>query len=81
MLLAEDVERYVPTAAVHDSSGATIDWNPRVLIPVMFQMLKSQKTEIDTLKELGNTGGSGDTPGQAEDTPGQAEDTPGQAED
>lgn len=50
MLIAEDVEAYLPKAEVKNEKGETEDWSERVLIPAMFAMIKSQKTEIELLK-------------------------------
>lgn len=50
MLIAEDVETYIPKAAVKNENGETEDWSERVLIPAMFAMIKSQKNQIDELK-------------------------------
>lgn len=50
MLIAEDVETYLPTAAVKNEEGLTDDWSERILIPAMFAMIKSQKEQIDTMK-------------------------------
>lgn len=50
MLIAEDVETYLPTAAVKNEEGLTNDWSERILIPAMFAMIKSQKEQIDTMK-------------------------------
>lgn len=51
MLLAEDVEKHMPEAAVYNKDGKIEDWNYRVMIPTMFTMLKQQKSEIDSLKQ------------------------------
>ena len=51
MLIAEDVETYLPTAAVKNEEGLTDDWSERILIPAMFAMLKSQKEQIDAMKK------------------------------
>ena len=51
MLIAEDVEKYLPTAAVKNEEGLTDDWSERILIPAMFAMIKSQKEQIDTIKK------------------------------
>ena len=52
MFLAEDIEQKIPSAAVY-KNGKIEDWNYRVMIPVMFQMLKSQKNQIVSLtKEI-----------------------------
>lgn len=50
MLIAEDVETCLPTAAVKNEEGLTDDWSERILIPAMFAMIKSQKEQIDTMK-------------------------------
>lgn len=51
MLIAEDVETYLPTAAVKNEKGLTDDWSERILIPAMFAMIKSQKEQIDAMKK------------------------------
>jgi len=51
MPIAEDVETYLPTAAVKNEEGLTDDWSERILIPAMFAMLKSQKEQIDAMKK------------------------------
>lgn len=51
MLIAEDVEQYAPLAADHNEDGQVEDWNYRVMIPYMFQMIKSQKKIIDGLNK------------------------------
>ena len=50
MFLAEDVEKYFPLAVDH-ADGLAENWNERIMVPAMFAMLKSQKSEIDTLKQ------------------------------
>lgn len=50
MLIAEDVETYLPKAAVKNEKGETEDWSERVLIPAMFAMIKSQKKQIDIME-------------------------------
>lgn len=50
MFIAEDVEEHFPQAATH-MNGQIEDWNYRMMIPAMFAMIKSQKFEIDNLKE------------------------------
>lgn len=50
MFIAEDVEKYVPIAVDHNEEGKTENWNERVMIPIMFQMIKSQKEQIDNLQ-------------------------------
>lgn len=51
MLIAEDVETYLPTAAVKNEEGLTDDWSERILIPAMFAMIKSQKEQMDAMKK------------------------------
>lgn len=50
MFIAEDVEKYFPLAVDH-VDGLAENWNERIMIPAMFAMLKSQKSEIDTFKQ------------------------------
>lgn len=50
MFIAEDVERYFKIGVDHNESGQAENWNYRVMIPTMFQMLKSQKEQLDLLK-------------------------------
>lgn len=50
MFIAEDVEEYFPEATRHQN-GLVEDWNERIMIPAMFAMIKSQKSEIDLLKQ------------------------------
>lgn len=50
MFIAEDVEEHFPQAATH-ANNQIEDWNYRMMIPAMFAMIKSQKSEIDNLKE------------------------------
>lgn len=51
MFIAEDVEKYAPLAVDHNEKGQAENWNYRVMIPYMFQMLKSQKETIDNLTD------------------------------
>lgn len=50
MFIAEDVEKYFPLAVDH-ADGLAENWNERIMVPAMFAMLKSQKSEIDMLKQ------------------------------
>lgn len=50
MFIAEDVEKYFKIGVDHNEQGQAENWNYRVMIPAMFQMIKSQKNEIDLLK-------------------------------
>ena len=51
MFIAEDVEKYFPEAVEYRESGEVEDWNYRIMIPAMFQMIKSQKETIDNQKK------------------------------
>ena len=50
MFRAEDVDEYFPLAVDH-IDGKPENWNERIMIPAMFAMIKSQKSEIDLLKQ------------------------------
>ena len=50
MFIAEDVDEYFPLAVDH-IDGKPENWNERIMIPAMFAMIKSQKSEIDLLKQ------------------------------
>ena len=50
MFRAEDVDKYFPLAVDH-IDGKAENWNERIMIPAMFAMIKSQKSEIDLLKQ------------------------------
>lgn len=56
MFIAEQVEEHLPIAVDLTEDGLAESWNERILIPVMFQMIKDQKTKIDEqeneIKEL-----------------------------
>lgn len=49
MFIAENVEKYAPLAVDHNEKGQADNWNYKVIIPIMFQMIKSQKDTIDNL--------------------------------
>lgn len=51
MFIAEDVDKYFPLAVDHNTYGLPENWNERIMIPAMFAMIKSQKSEIDLLKQ------------------------------
>lgn len=51
MFIAEDVCEHFPEASRNNPDGEVEDWNERVMIPAMFQMIKSQKSTIDSLAE------------------------------
>lgn len=50
MFRAEDVDKYFSLAVDH-IDGKAENWNERIMIPAMFAMIKSQKSEIDLLKQ------------------------------
>ena len=50
MFIAENVEAFFPEATRHQN-GLVENWNERIMIPAMFAMIKSQKSEIDLLKQ------------------------------
>ena len=50
MFSAEDVNMYFHLAVDH-IDGKAENWNERIMIPAMFAMIKSQKSEIDLLKQ------------------------------
>lgn len=49
MFIAEEIEKVLPEAVIH-LDGKVENWNDRVMIPTMFQMIKSQKEQIDRLE-------------------------------
>ena len=49
MLIAEDVAKYIPDAVDYEN-GEIETWNERILIPVMFQMIKNLKKELEVLR-------------------------------
>lgn len=51
MFIAEDVEEHFPQAVTH-MNGQVEDWNYRMMIPAMFAMIKQQKEEIESLKQV-----------------------------
>lgn len=51
MFVVENIEKYLPIAISHNPDGSPEMWSSNIMIPVMFQMLKSQKATIDTLTE------------------------------
>lgn len=51
MFIAENVFDYFPHAIDRNESGQIETWNERVMIPAMFQMIKSQKDIIDSQSE------------------------------
>lgn len=51
MFLAEDVAEFLPICADYNEDGTVEDWSMKIMIPAMFQMIKSQKDQIDSLTE------------------------------
>lgn len=52
MFVVENMEKYLPIAVDHNKDGIPEMWNSNIMIPLMFQMIKSQKKEIEQLKKL-----------------------------
>ena len=50
MFEAENVEEHMPLAVDHLPDGRVETWNERVMIPMMFAILKSQKDKIDKMQ-------------------------------
>ena len=51
MFIAEEVEKAIPEAAIYNKEGEIEDWNYRVIIPVMFQMIKDLKKSLKEAKK------------------------------
>ena len=51
MFVVENIEKYLPIAISHNPDGSPEMWSSQIMIPVMFQMLKSQKNKIDMLTD------------------------------
>lgn len=51
MFIAENVDDYFPEAVNHNEDGSAENWNERIIIPAMFQMIKSQKSQIDQMQK------------------------------
>lgn len=47
MFVAEQMQKHLPIAVDLNEQGQAETWNERVLIPIMFQMIKDQKTQLD----------------------------------
>lgn len=50
MFIADNVEEYFSEATDH-LKGEVENWNEKIMIPAMFQMIKSQKEHIDILEQ------------------------------
>ena len=50
MFLAEDIDRRFPLAVDHDEKGRAENWNYRIMIPLMFAMLKNDHSKITELQ-------------------------------
>lgn len=48
--IAEDVHDVYYVGAIHDSTGKTIDWSHRTIIPAMLKLIQEQHDEIELLK-------------------------------
>ena len=51
MFIADEIEEIEPLIVDHDADGNPENWNERAMIPAMFQMIKSQREEIELLKQ------------------------------
>ncbi len=51
MFIAEDVNEYFPEAVDHNPDGSAENWNHKIMIPAMFEMVKSQKKIIESLED------------------------------
>ena len=51
MFVVENIKKYLPIAISHNPDGSPEMWSSQIMIPVMFQMLKSQKATINTLTD------------------------------
>lgn len=51
MFIAEDIERKFPIAVDHDKQGRAEDWNHRIMLPLMFAMIKNDHEKVTTLQE------------------------------
>lgn len=50
MFLAEDVDRRFPLAVDHNEKGKAENWNYRIIIPLMFAMIKNDHEKIQALE-------------------------------
>ena len=50
MFLAEDIDRRFPLAVDHDEKGRAENWNYRIMIPLMFAMLKNDHSKLTELQ-------------------------------
>lgn len=49
--IAEDVHDAYYVGAIHDSTGKTIDWSHRTIVPAMLALIQEQKKEIDSIRK------------------------------
>lgn len=50
MFIAEDIDRRFPIAVDHDEKGRAENWNYRIMIPCMFEMLKNEHEKVKNLQ-------------------------------
>jgi hypothetical protein len=48
-LIAEDVDKYFPSACCYNKQGRIEGWHDRMIIPAMLKLIQNQKSDIDTL--------------------------------
>lgn len=48
-ILADDIEKFYPVAAMHDRYGFIKNWDERYIIPPMLFLIQEQQKEIDTM--------------------------------
>ena len=51
MFIAEDIERKFPIAVDHDKQGRAEDWNHRIMLPLMFAMIKNEHDKVVEVKK------------------------------
>jgi len=48
-LIAEDVDKYFPSACCYDNQGQVEGWHDRLIVPAMLKLIQNQKLSIDSL--------------------------------
>ena len=48
-ILADDIEKFYPVAAMHDRYGFIKNWDERYLIPPMLFLIQEQQKEMDIM--------------------------------
>ncbi len=49
--IVEDLEKVIPIVVDHNEDGSPEMWNSNILIPLMFEMIKNNHAEIESLKD------------------------------